>query len=395
MDESVATVAAPEAALDPLDQAPQFDQLDRFQGGRPADETWQKRDLIPFAIFHILPFAALFTGVPLKAWMVCIALYWVRIFFITAGYHRYFSHRTYSTNRVFQFILAFGGGTACQKGALWWASHHRLHHRYSDTQDDIHSPIKGFWWSHIGWITSTKSKPTHEENITDFAKYPELRFLNRHDIIPPWVLGAACFFYAGLPGLFIGFFLSTVFVWHGTFLVNSAAHLMGRRRYATTDTSRNSAIIAFLTCGEGWHNNHHYYPASVKQGFFWWEFDLSYYVLRMLSWVGVVSDLKVPTPRALNSCRLDEGAFDVGMFRQHWRRAARAVTDSRARAALALEASRNHAAQTVDSRLEALSTQASRARSGLEGMVDATFEGADELARLTRRLRPAPVDNAP
>ena len=120
-----------------------------------------------------------------------------------------------------------------------------------------------------------------------------------------------------LVGLLIGFFLSTVLLWHGTFLVNSAAHLMGRRRYATTDTSRNSAVIALFTLGEGWHNNHHYYPASARQGFFWWEYDVSYYVLRMLSWVGLVRDLKVPPQKILDGARLKDGAFDVGMFRAH------------------------------------------------------------------------------
>ena len=194
-------------------------------------------------------------------------------------------------------MLAFGGGTAVQKGVLWWAGHHRHHHRYSDTERDIHSPRKGFWWSHVGWIVCDKYNETLYDNIKDFAKYPELRWLNKHDWVPPWTLGVACFLIGGWPGLFVGFFLSTVLLWHGTFTINSLAHVFGRRRYDTADTSRNSFLLALITLGEGWHNNHHHYPASARQGFFWWEIDVTYYMLKMLSWVGIVRDLKQPPAR--------------------------------------------------------------------------------------------------
>lgn len=359
--------------------------------GRLPDEVWKRSDATIFVVIHLLPLLAFFTGAPLKAWILCAVTYFGRMFFITAGYHRYFAHRSYKTNRVWQFILAFGGGTAAQKGALWWAGHHRGHHRYSDTDLDLHSPIKGLAWAHIGWIMCEKSKPTPYDSIGDFAKYPELRFLNRHDWIPPWTLGIATFLIAGLPGLLIGFFLSTVLLWHATFLVNSAAHVFGRRRYATTDTSRNSALIAVVTMGEGWHNNHHYYQASARQGFFWWEIDITYYVLKGMSWVRLVRDIKVPPTLVLQGARLRDGAFDVGMFRSHWSKAALAVSESRSRAAAVVESGRSAAAHTIDERREAVVNQAAQARETLEELVESTLQRADEVGRITRRMRPAPV----
>ncbi len=295
---------------------------------RPADERVNWASSIPFFLVHLLPLLAIFTGVTWQSVVLCVVLYYGRMFFITAGYHRYFSHKSYKTNRVFQFMLAFGGASAAQKGALWWASHHRLHHRYSDTELDIHSPQKGFWWSHVGWILANKFKETDYDLIKDYSKYPELVWLNKHDWVAPWSLGIASYLIAGWPGLLIGFFLSTVLLWHGTFTVNSLNHVFGRRRYATTDTSRNSAILALWTMGEGWHNNHHYYAASARQGFFWWELDVSYYILKMLSWVGVVRDLKVPPARVKAAARVRDGQFDIGMFRAQWNKATATLTDA-------------------------------------------------------------------
>jgi stearoyl-CoA desaturase (Delta-9 desaturase) len=258
---------------------------------RDPDERVNWPASIPMFAIHGLCLLAIVTGVTWRSLVLCAVLYFGRMWFITAGYHRYFSHRAYKTNRVFQFILAFGGGTASQKGALWWASHHRDHHRFSDTERDVHSPLKGFWWSHIGWILCDKHKGWDPDSIKDFNKFPELRFLTKHDWIPVWTVGIASYFIAGWPGLIVGFFWSTVLLWHGTFTVNSLAHVMGRRRYATTDTSRNSALIAAWTGGEGWHNNHHHYQVSARNGFFWWEYDVTYYGLKALSFVGLVWDL--------------------------------------------------------------------------------------------------------
>jgi stearoyl-CoA desaturase (delta-9 desaturase) len=294
-----------------------------------ADERPNYRTSIPFLLVHLIPLAILWTGVTLEAVVLGVVLYAVRMFFITAGYHRYFSHRSYRLGRVAQAVLAFGGTTAAQKGPLWWASHHRSHHRESDTEADVHTPLKGFFHSHVGWILADRHGATDLDNIRDFARFPELRFLDRYDWIGPWSLGVLSFLLAGWSGLVVGFFCSTIVLWHATFAVNSLAHVFGRRRYATTDTSRNSLLIALMTGGEGWHNNHHHFQASARQGFFWWEIDTTYYVLRALSLVGVVRDLKQPPASAKAGPRVRHGAFDVGMFRASWARAAAVMGASR------------------------------------------------------------------
>jgi stearoyl-CoA desaturase (delta-9 desaturase) len=283
---------------------------------RPADERVAQVTSVPFFLVHLLPFAALWTGVTLFDVVLCATLYTLRMFFITAGYHRYFSHRAFRTSRAMQFLLAFGGGMAAQKGALWWAAHHRHHHRFSDQPEDIHSPRKGFWWSHAGWILCPKNNATEFDAVPDLARYPELRFLNRWHWLPATVLGVACFLAGGWSALWIGFFLSTVLTYHCTFLINSATHLFGRRRYATTDTSRNSLLMALLTFGEGWHNNHHYYQASASMGFYWWEIDFSYYALVVLEKLGLVWDLRRPTSAVLDANRIADGTRDVGMLAQ-------------------------------------------------------------------------------
>jgi stearoyl-CoA desaturase (delta-9 desaturase) len=256
--------------------------------------AWTKS--LPFFGAHAVAIATPFV-VPVEGrWLaLAFALYAVRLFGITAGYHRYFSHRAFKTSRAFQFALAWLGASSAQKGPLWWAAHHRDHHRYSDGPDDIHSPLaRGFWWSHVGWILATRYDETKLDRVRDLAKYPELRWLDRWQMVPPVVLAAVLFLAGGLPALLWGFFVSTVFLWHGTFVINSLAHVIGRRRYETDDGSRNSFVLALITFGEGWHNNHHFYASTANQGFFWWEIDISYYALRALSVVGVVWDLRVP-----------------------------------------------------------------------------------------------------
>ncbi len=281
---------------------------------RQPGERVEWRPSLHFIAFHFVPLLAIWTGVTTRALVFCAVAYVVRVMFITAGYHRYFSHRTYRLRRVPQFLLALGGLTCVQKGPLWWAAHHRAHHRYSDTPLDPHTPKKGAWWSHMGWIMSPTTKATDMDRVRDLAKFPELQFLNRNDWIGPWLLGVLAFLVAGWSGLIVGFFLSTILVWHGTFLINSGAHLMGRRRYATTDTSRNSLILAIITMGEGWHNNHHHYQASCRQGFRWYQWDPTYYVIKAASWVGLVRDIKGPTARVLESKRIDQGALDIGIM---------------------------------------------------------------------------------
>jgi stearoyl-CoA desaturase (Delta-9 desaturase) len=261
---------------------------------RSTTERYAWLSAVPFFLVHLLPFAAFFTGVTLKAVVLAIVLYIVRMFLVTGVYHRYFSHRSYRLSRPAQFVLGFAATTAVQKGPLWWSACHRDHHRFSDTDRDPHSPKDGFLWSHVGWILSYRYKETKFENVGDLARFPELRLLDRFDVVGPIVLGTACFLYAGLPGLFIGFFASTVVLWHATFSINSLAHVFGRRRYDTPDTSRNSYLLAFITLGEGWHNNHHFRPRNVRSGLNWREPDFTYWVIRAWSWLGLARDLKRP-----------------------------------------------------------------------------------------------------
>jgi stearoyl-CoA desaturase (delta-9 desaturase) len=237
---------------------------------------------------------------------VAAGLYFVRMFAITGFYHRYFSHRSFHTSRWMQFIFAVVGNTAVQRGALWWASVHRHHHKHSDQPQDAHSPrISGFLWSHIGWMTSSKNFPTNYDSIRDLAKFPELVFLNRFDLVVPAIFGAALYMVGALlarfaPGLettggqlFVwGFFVSTVMLLHGTLFINSMAHVIGGRRFKTQDDSRNNFVLALITLGEGWHNNHHRYMSSARQGFYWWELDITYYLLKALAALGLVWDLR-------------------------------------------------------------------------------------------------------
>jgi stearoyl-CoA desaturase (Delta-9 desaturase) len=231
---------------------------------------------------------------------LCFATFFIRKFGITGAYHRYFSHRSYKTSRWFQFVLAWTGGMSAQKGALWWAAHHRHHHKHSDTEEDVHSAkLEGFFWSHVGWIIAPDYNGYDVKSVQDLAKYPELRWLDKYHYVPPIVLATAIFFTFGLPGLIWGFFVSTTILYHTTFAINSLCHMFGKQRYETGEASKNSWWLAILTLGEGWHNNHHHYPLSVRQGFFWYEIDISYYILLCLEKVGIVWDLKLPPKRLL------------------------------------------------------------------------------------------------
>ncbi len=250
---------------------------------------------VAFILVHLAPLAAIWTGVTTTSVILAVTLYVVRMFGITAGYHRYFSHRSFKTSRLGQFLMAFLAMSSAQKSVLWWAALHRHHHRHSDQEDDVHSPLhRGFWYSHVGWIFDKKHDTTRLDEVPDLAKYPELRFLDRHQLIPAIALGIACFLLDGWPGLFIGFFASTAVLYHGTFFINSLAHVHGSQRYITGDTSRNNWWLAVITLGEGWHNNHHAYQRSTRQGFRWYEFDPTYYALKAMSWLGLVWDLGEP-----------------------------------------------------------------------------------------------------
>lgn len=273
-----------------------------------------ERKLRRVVVWKSLPFFAIqiaaVVGIFYYGWSwsgaaLAVALYYVRMFGVTGAYHRYFSHRTYKTSRAFQLVLAVLAMTSVQKGVLWWASHHRVHHRNSDQPDDVHSVLQdGFWWSHVGWIVSKKHDSTDLSKIKDLAKYPELRFLDTYHVLVPIAYALTLWLVAGTWGLFWGFFVSTTLLWHGTFTINSLTHVFGSQRYVTTDNSRNHWLLAIITMGEGWHNNHHYYQRATNQGFFWWEIDPTFYVLKALSWVGLVWDLHTPPPHVLHSNRI-------------------------------------------------------------------------------------------
>lgn len=266
------------------------------------DINWLKPGSVGLIGVHLAALMVFFVPFAWKWVALCFALYFVRMFGITGGYHRYFSHRSFKTGRTFQFLLALFGITSMQKGPLWWGAVHRHHHQHSDEEPDYHSPSwKGFFWAHLGWVLGPDANDVDQRRIADFAKYPELRWLDRWHAVPGVALAVLLFFLGGLPALAWGFFASTVLVWHCTFAINSLTHMMGSRRYPTKDNSRNSLILALLTLGEGWHNNHHYYKASTRQGFFWWEIDITYYILKALSAVGVVWELKEPPKHLLET----------------------------------------------------------------------------------------------
>lgn len=274
--------------------------------------------VIPFVLLHLACFAVIWVGWSPFAVVFAVALYGLRMFAITGFYHRYFSHKTFRTSRGLQFLFALLGAAAVQRGPLWWASMHRHHHAYSDRTEDAHSPIHhGFWWSHLGWFLSDANFATRTERVKELAQFAELRFLDRFDALVPVVLAVAIYALGeglaaaapalgtnGLQLLVWGFVVSTVALYHATFSVNSLAHGWGSRRYATRDHSRNNFWIALLTLGEGWHNNHHHYPGSVRQGFYWWEIDLTYYGLRLLAALGLIWDMRSVPPQIREANRL-------------------------------------------------------------------------------------------
>ncbi|MDH5368606.1 MAG: acyl-CoA desaturase [Gammaproteobacteria bacterium] len=261
---------------------------------------------IPFVVLHLSVLFVFLVGWSPIAVTTAFILYLVRMFAITGFYHRYFSHKAFKTSRVTQFIFSLLASSAVQRGPLWWASHHRLHHKNSDNGNDEHSPKQhGFMWSHMGWFLAKKNFPPKLDYIKDFVKFPELKFIDRFDVVMPVVLGTGLFvfgeflynFYPELNTngwqMFIwGFVVSTLFLYHITFTINSFAHTIGSRRFKTKDDSRNNWFLAIITLGEGWHNNHHYYPCTARQGFTWWEIDFTYYILKSFEKCGLIWDLK-------------------------------------------------------------------------------------------------------
>jgi stearoyl-CoA desaturase (delta-9 desaturase) len=281
----------------------------QVDGPDPAEKGFRWIHLTPYLFLHLACLGVIWVGWSPVAVGVAIGFYLLRAFFITGFYHRYFSHRSFRTSRPVQFLLAVLGNTAVQRGPLWWASHHRRHHGTSDREGDPHSPhTDSFLWSHIGWLTAREHSATDLSRVKDLARFPELRWLDRFDTLVPALTAAGMFALgaflervrpdlgtSGWQMLVWGFFISTVILFHVTCLVNSATHTFGKRPFETRDQSRNSLIIALLTLGEGWHNNHHHYPASTRAGFAPWEIDVTYYVLKVMSLLGLIRDMR-PVP---------------------------------------------------------------------------------------------------
>ncbi len=269
------------------------ESLPRIAPPRQGRSAGQIFNFIGIVLIHIGAAVAIWRGPTLKLVGLAVGLYFIRMWAITAVYHRYFSHRTYKTSRVMQLLLAILGTTATQKGPLWWASTHRIHHKHSDTERDVHSPLRrGFWYSHMGWWMGRDHEKTDLAQIPDLAGYPELRWVDRWHVLSPLALIAALAFFGGYDVFLWGYAVSTCLLMHGTFTINSLSHVYGSRRFATTDTSRNNFLLAIITLGEGWHNNHHHYQSSANQGFYWWEVDVSYYILKGMEKLGLVWDVR-------------------------------------------------------------------------------------------------------
>ena len=293
--------------------------FDTEAGADTLPETDQKEvdwlRIIPLIFLHLGCLGVFWVGWSWTAVIVSLTLYVIRMFAITGFYHRYFSHKTFKTNRMWQFVFAVMGNASVQRGPLWWAAHHRHHHRHTDLEQDVHSPSRhGFWWSHIGWMTSKANFATKMTYVKDWAKYPELRWLNRFDTVVPIVMAVSLYIFGELLERFApqlgtngwqlvvwGFFISTTVLLHATVTINSFDHMYGTRRYDTPDTSRNNALLSLITLGEGWHNNHHHYAVTARQGFYWWEIDITYYLLVLMSWFGIIRDLRPVPEHIINS----------------------------------------------------------------------------------------------
>jgi stearoyl-CoA desaturase (delta-9 desaturase) len=351
--------------------------------------------VVPFLLVHFAVFGIFWTGVSAASLTVALVLYLVRMWAITAGFHRYFSHRSYKTSRVMQFVLAFVGQMSAQRGAIWWAAIHRHHHLHSDTEEDVHSPRHmGFWDSHVGWIFKPARNTADYSSVPDLTRFPELVWLDRYHLVPPALLAIGCFLLGGWEMLFVGFFLSTVVLYHCTFFINSLAHVVGSQRYLTGDDSRNNWWLALITLGEGWHNNHHHYQSATAQGWRWYEIDISYYVLKAMSWVGLVWDLRSPPERILRNEQplgrkvLERVAVQLAATvpvsqladELHDRWAKSHVIDD-------LREAMSRARSDAEARLEALSMPHLPSREELEARAREMFADTPSIPQVTERAR--------
>ena len=252
----------------------------------------------------LLVFAVPFAWGYVALWAVS---HFARAVGLTLAFHRYYAHRAFQMNRAARFIWTFAGVAAMQKGPLWWAGHHVYHHKFADRDGDPHSPkVSGFYYAHIGWfLNDQKYKKIDPSNpvVRDFSKYPDVRLLDEYYFLPPLLLGLAMYAIGGFPWVVWGFCLPTMTLAHATFAINTVNHLYGSRRFETRDESRNNAITALFAAGEGWHNNHHRYQRAARNGFYWWEIDITYYVILAMQAVGLAWDVQRVPDRIYREAR--------------------------------------------------------------------------------------------
>ncbi len=265
---------------------------------------------VTFTVFWVVQASALLIFFVPFSWPL-VALWAVSHFLraigLTLAFHRYFAHRSFQMNRIARFIWAWIGTSAMQKGPLWWAGHHVNHHRYADREGDPHSPmVSGVYYAHVGWFLNDAKHDRLEASnpvIRDFSKAPELVLMDRYFFFPPLVLAVVLYLVGGMPWLVWGFCLPTVTLAHATFAINTVNHMFGSRRFDTIDESRNNVVTAFFAVGEGWHNNHHRYQRAARNGFYWWEFDPTFYTIRLMKMFGVAWDLQAVPERIYQEAR--------------------------------------------------------------------------------------------
>ena len=331
--------------------------------------------MIPFVLLQLSVLLLLTTHFSWAGLAVCAVSYAVRMFAITAFYHRYFSHRTFKMGRVMQFLAGLLGASATQKGPLWWAAHHRRHHKESDTPDDPHSSREGFFHSHWMWFLYEENGPVEYHRIPDLVKYPELRLLNSFWLLVPISMGGGLFLWGGWHMVVWGYFVSTFLLSTATYTINSLMHYWGKQQFFTGDDSRNHWLLAALTLGEGWHNNHHRYQASTRNGFFWYEFDITYYILKLTSLFGLVRGL-TPVPEKI----LAEGRLNL-QLRQEAKRDGRPFVPSRMRRR-----------DLRDSAERILSETVSRVREEMQALGDQVTERCQQLRADFKEMTAQSVD---
>lgn len=296
----------------------------------PSIQPGERVSIVKFRVWllHAASCLAFFIPVTRELVLVAVIGFFVRVFSWEAGSHRYFSHRSFKTTRAFQLFLAVLSAASAQRGPIWWATHHRRHHRFSDKKGDPHSPIQqGFWHAHMGWLFDQDKLSTDLNDAKDLSRYPELVFINKYHYVFPYAVLTAFFVLGHFTSLFgrtgigisaaiWGFFVPTLLSLHSTFLVNTITHgqpikWIRSRRFSTSDASCNSWIFSIPTMGASWHNNHHRYMNSARAGFYWWEMDLTFYVLKALSVLGIVWDLNEVPKKVLQETSMPSSTNDI------------------------------------------------------------------------------------